>query len=99
MSRIHAKKHKTVNILSAVGKSSEFTSACMCMYTGAVIRLVYKLELTVRGRIADGTHRIWWTILTTCWIFHILYNRLAELPSVLWRCWLRGRKGIPPVKN
>ena len=23
----------------------------------------------------------------------------AELPSVLWRCWLGGRKGIQPVKN
>jgi len=21
------------------------------------------------------------------------------LPSVLWRCWLGGRKGIQPVKN
>ena len=23
----------------------------------------------------------------------------AEFPSVLWCCWLGGRKGIPPVKN
>ena len=23
----------------------------------------------------------------------------ASLPSVLWRCWLGGRKGIRPVKN
>ena len=24
---------------------------------------------------------------------------LSVLPSVLWRCWLGGRKGIWPVKN
>ena len=26
-------------------------------------------------------------------------NRQINLPSVLWRCWLGGRKGIRPVKN
>ena len=39
--------------------------------------------------------------------FIIIYNVLkplkfafsASLPSVLWRCWLGGRKGIQPVKN
>ena len=27
------------------------------------------------------------------------YNGIVRLPSVLWRCWLGGRKGIRPVKN
>ena len=26
-------------------------------------------------------------------------NNFVEKPSVLWRCWLGGRKGIQPVKN
>jgi len=26
-------------------------------------------------------------------------TRLILLPSVLWLCWLGGRKGIRPVKN
>ena len=30
----------------------------------------------------------------------VLYaNAYLHLPSVLWRCWLGGRKGIRPVKN
>jgi len=28
-----------------------------------------------------------------------LYIRVSAMPSVLWRCWLGGRKGIRPVKN
>ena len=30
---------------------------------------------------------------------HIIDHFLAPVPSVLWRCWLGGRKGIRPVKN
>ena len=30
--------------------------------------------------------------LSTSWFFH-------AMPSVLWRCWLGGRKGVRPVKN
>ena len=29
----------------------------------------------------------------------ILLKLIAVVPSVLWRCWLGGRKGIWPVKN
>ena len=32
-----------------------------------------------------------------CGIYFI--NWLVTVPSVLWRCWLGGRKGIRPVKN
>ena len=35
------------------------------------------------------------SIATTCW----LVLRRMEMPSVLWHCWLGGRKGIRPVKN
>jgi len=34
-----------------------------------------------------------------CLIIYRLYRRVRLLPSVLWRCWLGGRKGIRPVKN
>jgi len=30
---------------------------------------------------------------------NIIYFASAAVPSVLWRCWLGGRKGIRPVKN
>ena len=34
------------------------------------------------------------------WYFlKILYCTLFDMPSLLWRCWLGGRKGIRPVKN
>ena len=35
------------------------------------------------------------------YIFSVLKLMVAvhQLPSVLWRCWLGGRKGIRPVKN
>jgi len=62
----------------------------------------------------DSTHKYgqtWAKILTT--LSHIFYwRRLPEgiltfhpnvtglqSTSVLWHCWLGGRKGIPPVKN
>ena len=38
-----------------------------------------------------------WNILRhNCFMFNILW---LKVPSVLWRCWLGGRKGIRPVKN
>ena len=33
----------------------------------------------------------------TCVLLLVIYNR--NMPSVLWRCWLGGRKSIRPVKN
>ena len=30
---------------------------------------------------------------------YLLLTDLSVMPSVLWRCWLGGRKGIRPVKN
>ena len=30
---------------------------------------------------------------------YLLISKLYYVPSVLWRCWLGGRKGIRPVKN
>ena len=29
----------------------------------------------------------------------VAYLHKTDMPSVLWRCWLGGRKGIQPVKN
>ena len=36
----------------------------------------------------------------TCFVTVKMWETLClQLPSVLWRCWLGGRKGIWPVKN
>ena len=49
-----------------------------------------------------------WSSSTTCWeFFHQfpstktlkLIRMYVLVPSVLWRCWLGGRKGTRPVKN
>ena len=36
---------------------------------------------------------------STCLIIYVQLAIQFTLPSVLWRCWLGGRKGIWPVKN
>jgi len=46
----------------------------------------------------------WLIDRSTDWLIDwLIYNWftdwLIDLPSVLWRCWLGGRKGIRPVKN
>jgi len=38
----------------------------------------------------NRVYRIWWILF--CFF-------VSQLPSVLWRCWLGGRKGIRPVKK
>jgi len=46
--------------------------------------LCYCSTTTVKQQLKDSN-----------WFLKII----QRLPSVLWRCWLGGRKGIPPVKN
>ena len=46
----------------------------------------------------------WFRKLCVCYLASLLLNyyyycHYCHLPSVLWRCWLGGRKGIRPVKN
>ena len=36
---------------------------------------------------------------TLCVIVSSIFNVYVILPSVLWRCWLGGRKGIRPVQK
>jgi len=38
-------------------------------------------------------------ILLSVLLFNYLFQSCWSLPSVLWRCWLGGRKGIQPVKK
>ena len=38
-----------------------------------------------------------WTVISNC--LHVFFHWRRTMPSVLWRCWLGGRKGIRPVKN
>ena len=38
-------------------------------------------------------------ILLSVLLFNYLFQSCWSLPSVLWCCWLGGRKGIRPVKN
>ena len=46
----------------------------------------------------DSSQEIW-SCFIYCTVSYIKLYKLKKLPSVLWRCWLGGRKGIRPVKN
>jgi len=37
--------------------------------------------------------------IVVSWYFHRQWNFQSTVSSVLWRCWMGGRKGIRPVKN
>ena len=46
------------------------------------------------------TYLVWQIIITSCiFSFFPIFSVVCTLPSVLWHCWLGGRKGIRPVKN
>ena len=42
---------------------------------------------------------LWLSFLFLFFILFSIFCPLRSLPSVLWRCWLGGRKGTQPVKN
>jgi len=46
--------------------------------------------------VPDKGHK---TVVVCSHLSFFLHFFLIFLPSVLWRCWLGGRKGIRPVKN
>jgi len=59
-----------------------------------------------RHRCLTGiSYTAWWTEAQSHhagWRFHAALWRcysFSAMPSVIWRCWLSGRKGIRPVKN
>ena len=64
----------------------------------AVIYQLCTLTMTNNCRKPErcNVNAIWWNCsCTSNWSFNIK----LLLPSVVWRCWLGGRKGIRPVKN
>jgi len=70
-------------------KSNEtaLQTECVQLYHSSVSFIV----VTWRVRFVDS--------LNTIFVEYPLVDSLVVLPSVLWRCWLGGRKGIRPVKN
>ena len=49
------------------------------------------------SKSGDDKHGFRWAVSScSCFLWTIF---LSDLPSVLWRCWLGGRKGIWPVKK
>ena len=60
-----------------------------------ILRRLKLVNITDSGR--ETSLPIWHLGCDTVLIFTVLDGYF--LPSVLWRCWLGGRKGIRPVKN
>ena len=68
------------------------------LHRHAVSALVHELERTSQLLIRPTSElENFLTSLTGYWAIAVL--SIVLLPSVLWRCWLGGRKGIRPAKN
>jgi len=63
---------------------STLYTVCSTLYT------VHSTQYTVRCTQ--------YTVCSTLYTVHIYDLSYHKMPSVLWRCWLGGRKGIRPVK-
>jgi len=59
------------------------------------------LHLCILYRLLDSCdlYKQMSSSLCTCYPLYHYISCVRLLPSVLWRCWLGGRKGIRPVKN
>ena len=66
--------------------------ACICAYRSWLLSWK-RLQWSI-GRFVCQ----WWVWLAAL-LFFLFFPVLHLMPSVLWRCWLGGRKGIRPVKK
>ena len=67
-----------------------FTVVCMHMWS--VLTVVFVGLLLALVFLSLG-------LCFFCIAYFVFIAFWVEVPSVLWRCWLGGRKGIRPVKN
>ena len=83
--------------------SKRITGTCPRYFLLRAVNYYYFLTPVLNSRGMKKLHyaiqkstkiKLEWTLL-----FLLLLLLLLLLPSVLWRCWLGGRKGIRPVKN
>jgi len=80
-----------------------------CPYDHKLTNKAYLSGVTVRNIYGSFTHKMAaktsWHRYGTKWrhchhmYFYLHVARRLHVPSVLWRCWLGGRKGIRPVKK
>ena len=77
----------------------------VCLYTSTTVNLiVIHFVLCLGGGLGVGSvllvgqDYIYYTWLVTILYFSVEYL-FNKMPSVLWCCWLGGRKGIRPVKT
>jgi len=80
---------------------------CVCFYLQGHFDICYFIKyqwLTIccwpAVRSSSPTSDHWWRGLqNVSWWISFIVSFHTCLPSVLWRCWLGGRKGIRPVKK
>jgi len=75
-----------------------------CPYDHWLTNKAYLSGITVRNIYESFTHKMaektsWHRYGRKLRYCHPVYMPSVLLPSVLWRCWLGGRKGIRPVKK
>ena len=80
--------------LNACVCSLSDVSWIICISAAAVFALVVDKTVSVFKAVRGGGMKC---VFVVVWVFVVVV--WGCLPSVLWHCWLGGRKGIRPVKN
>ena len=86
-----------------------FLSVCVCVNwrTLYILLVDWQLSFCVQLSLlillpclAAPAFIISWLLCSICCAgqFYLQFTHEVDMPPVLWRCWLSGRKGIQPVK-
>jgi len=88
MSR-NERREKTYSQCDSIGDRTDLTPR-------HILKLTHHEAAANRGRSLISTIALFWVAV---YLLTYLLTYCDRLPSVLWRCWLGGRKGIRPVKK
>ena len=69
-----------------------------CCFFGTETSFDISCTVFQENSVPSKTKVLFLELHPNLWIFYFIFMA-SSMPSVLWRCWLGGRKGIRPVKN
>ena len=72
---------------------------CFCTLGRVILVLLLSSMITVLHRLDNSDLWVCQNFIWQSWIYLPFSSLMIALPSVLWCCWLGGRKGIRPVKK
>ena len=98
----HAELISSVNV---------YCSVCFIMFTALKLLVVMLCDYSIQSTLICMSRCVNFHLEVACWLrvihrrgwivcrLNIMVLYIFLLPSVLWRCWLGGRKGIRSVKK